>query len=144
MESSRRNPEQGEDMSVLSEIQSRGAGVALDDSGKLDLNLSRVPVADRAAVLSMARQHKQSIIDALLGWPTGLPVTLDHPRDCPQWWRGCLAGCEWYHPGGGDFCWKVDRAWWETPYSAGLAKHEPCLIADNPGLAIPAQTEAMT
>jgi len=41
-----------------------------------------------------------------------------HPRDCPQWWRGCLAGCPWYHPGGGDFCWKVNRAWWESPYSS--------------------------
>lgn len=42
-----------------------------------------------------------------------------HPRDCPQWWRGCFA-CPWYHPeGGGDFCWKVNRAWWEEPYQGG-------------------------
>ena len=41
-----------------------------------------------------------------------------HPRDCPQWWKGCFA-CPWYHPGGGDFCWKVNRAWWEEPYPGG-------------------------
>ena len=41
---------------------------------------------------------------------------LDHPRHCPQWWRGCLTGCEWYHPGGADFCWKVNSAWWETTW----------------------------
>jgi hypothetical protein len=46
-------------------------------------------------------------------------VELLHPRDCPQWWQGCLAGCPWYHPGGGDFCWKVNRAWWEEPYRGG-------------------------
>lgn len=42
-----------------------------------------------------------------------------HPRDCLQWWKGCLSGCPWYHPGGGDFCWKVNRAWWESPYQGG-------------------------
>ena len=43
-----------------------------------------------------------------------------HPRDCPQWWKGCLAGCPWYHrETGGDFCWKVNRAWWEEPYQGG-------------------------
>ena len=43
-----------------------------------------------------------------------------HPRDCPGWWKGCLAGCPWYHrETGGDFCWKVNRAWWEDPYQGG-------------------------
>lgn len=40
-----------------------------------------------------------------------------HPRDCPQWWKGCFA-CPWYHSGGGDFCWKVNRAWWEEPFQS--------------------------
>lgn len=52
--------------------------------------------------------------------PSPDPEELLHPRDCPQWWKGCLAGCPWYHPeGGGDFCWKVNRAWWEEPYQGG-------------------------
>jgi hypothetical protein len=51
--------------------------------------------------------------------PSRAAEGLLHPRDCPQWWQGCLAGCGWYHPDGGDFCWKVIRAWWEEPYQGG-------------------------
>jgi hypothetical protein len=34
----------------------------------------------------------------------------------------------WYHPeGGGDFCWKVNRAWWEEPYQAAMNERaNPC------------------
>ena len=54
------------------------------------------------------------------GGPSPDPEELLHPRDCPQWWKGCLAGCPWYHPeAGGDFCWRVNRAWWEEPYHGG-------------------------
>jgi hypothetical protein len=46
-----------------------------------------------------------------------IPETLKHPRDCPQWWRGCLSGCPWYHPETSDFCWRCDEPWWSTVYA---------------------------
>lgn len=61
-------------MNILADIQSRGAGVSLDDSGKLELDLSRVRAGDRAAVVAIAKQNKQAIIDALKGGPAGLPA----------------------------------------------------------------------
>lgn len=57
------------------------------------------------------------------GAETPLPLAageLLHPRACPGWWKECLAGCKWYHTDtGGDFCWKVNRAWWEEPFHGG-------------------------
>ncbi len=92
---------------IINEAASHGVALSIHD-GQLRYSGDAQAVA---AVLPLLREHKAEIIKAL-----SIPERLDHPRNCPLWPSGCLAGCAWYHGESSDFCWRCDEPWWSTVY----------------------------
>ena len=69
-------------MNAVTVIRSRGAIPRIDESGRLALDLSRVPHEQRPEVVALARQHKTDIIRELTKEPSGSPSSSDQ-WECP-------------------------------------------------------------